>query len=199
MQRRRRQAYGARQPDRHAARHSGEGLAHIVVGGAEYYANVDPRVPSGDLKIGTQFLVNEAYAVIKTLGYDRNGPFLKLTEAMADGRLRFEQEMGRQSLILQRSSDLAGVELKAGDEVRIDPSSSDRHREARRIARRTKHVLDEAPNVTWEQIGGQKESDRGDSKGDRVSVAACRHLRAVSSSPNPRDFSSTALPGAAKH
>jgi proteasome-associated ATPase len=135
----------------------GEDLAHILVGGAEYYANVDPRVASGDLKIGTQILVNEAYAVIKTLGYDRNGPILKLTEAMADGRLRFEQEMGRQSLILQRSSDLAGVELKAGDEVRIDSSL--------RIAiekladrKAAKHVLDEAPNVTWDQIGGQQEA-----------------------------------------
>jgi proteasome-associated ATPase len=78
---------------------AGDGLAHIVVGGAEYYANVDPRVASGELKIGTQILVNEAYAVIRTLGYDMNGPILKLTEAMADGRLRFEQEMARQSLI----------------------------------------------------------------------------------------------------
>src|SRR5690242_16587113 len=55
----------------------GDGLAHIVVGGAEYYANVDPRVAGGDLKIGTQILVNEAYAVIKALGYDLNGPILK--------------------------------------------------------------------------------------------------------------------------
>jgi proteasome-associated ATPase len=135
----------------------GEELAHILVGGAEYYANVDPRVAAGDLKIGTQILVNEAYAVIRTLGYDRNGPILKLTEAMADGRLRFEQEMGRQSLILQRSSDLIGIELKPGDEVRIDPSL--------RIAiekltdrKATKHVLDHVPSVTWAQIGGQEEA-----------------------------------------
>ena len=133
----------------------GEGLAHILVGGAEYYANVDPRVADGDLKIGTQILVNEAYAVIRTLGYDRNGSILKLTEAMADGRLRFEQEMTRQSLILCRSSDLIGMELKPGDELRIDPSQ--------RIAleklgdrKAAKHVLDEVPNVTWDQIGGQK-------------------------------------------
>ncbi len=135
----------------------GDGLAHIVVGGAEYYANVDPRVAVGDLKIGTQILVNEAYAVIKTLGYDLNGPILKLTEAMADGRLRFEQEMGRQSLILRRSSDLTGTELKPGDELRIDPT----HRialEKLDDRKATKHVLDEAPKVTWEQIGGQSEA-----------------------------------------
>lgn len=135
----------------------GDGLAHIVVGGAEYYANVDPRVSAVDLKLGTQILVNEAYAVIRTLGYDRNGPILKLTEAMADGRLRFEQEMGRQSLILRRSSDLIDIELKPGDEIRIDPT----HRIAlEKLADRkaAKHVLDEVPKVTWEQIGGQKEA-----------------------------------------
>ena len=135
----------------------GEGLARILVGGAEYYANVDPRVPAADLKVGTQILVNEAYAVIKTLGYDLNGPILKLSEALADGRLRFEQEMGRQSMILQRSSDLIGMDLKAGDEVRIDPSlriaiEKLEDRQAR------KHLLDEVPKITWEQIGGQNEA-----------------------------------------
>ncbi|GKS65659.1 proteasome-associated ATPase [Nitrospira sp.] len=134
-----------------------EGLARIVVGGAEYYANVDPRVPEPDLKIGTQILVNEAYAVIKTLGYDRNGPILKLAEAMPDGRLRFEQDMGRQSLILQRSTDLIGVDLKPGTEIRIDPS----HRvaiEQLGDRRSSRHALDETPTVTWEQIGGQSEA-----------------------------------------
>lgn len=135
----------------------GEGLARILVGGAEYYANVDPRVEAGDLKIGAQILVNEAYAVIKTLGYDRNGPILKLAEAMPDGRLRFEQEMGRQPLILQRSTDLVGTQLKAGDEVRIDPTF---RIAIEKLVDRTsgKHVLDEVPKVTWEQIGGQREA-----------------------------------------
>src|SRR5215217_32687 len=135
----------------------GEGLARILVGGAEYYANVDPRVAPADLKIGTQILVNEAYAVIKTLGYDLNGPILKVSEALPDGRLRFEQEMGRQSLILQRSTDLSGVDLKPGDEVRIDPSH---HIAIEKLddRRATRHVLDEVPKVTWEQIGGQSEA-----------------------------------------
>ena len=135
----------------------GEGLARILVGGAEYYANVDPRVSATELRIGAQILVNEAYAVIRTLGYDRNGPILKLAEAMPDGRLRFEQEMGRQSLILQRSTDLVGVELKAGDEIRIDPTAriAIEKLEGRQTRR---HVLDETPAATWEQIGGQGEA-----------------------------------------
>jgi len=134
-----------------------EGLARIVVGGAEYYANIDPRVQAADLKIGTQILVNEAYAVIKTLGYDANGPVLKVAEALPDGRLRFEQEMGRQVLILQRSSDLVGIYIKAGEEVRIEPSL---HVAIERMEDRKarKHLLDETPKITWDQIGGQREA-----------------------------------------
>ncbi|MEX5214995.1 MAG: AAA family ATPase [Nitrospiraceae bacterium] len=135
----------------------GEGLARIAVGGAEYYTTVDPRVSQDDLKIGTQILVNEAYALIKTLGYDRNGPVLRVAEALPDGRIRFEAEPGRQTLILQRSGDLVGVELRAGDEVRVDPT----HRIAiERIEDRkaTRHLLDEVPSVTWDQIGGQAQA-----------------------------------------
>jgi proteasome-associated ATPase len=133
----------------------GEGLARILVGGAEYYTNVDPRVERNELRIGTQILVNEAYALIKALGYDRSGPVMKVSECLPDGRIRFEQDPGRQALILPRSTDLAAVELKAGDEVRVDPS----HRIAlERLAasREQRHRLEEIPSVTWDQIGGQR-------------------------------------------
>src|ERR1041384_6593546 len=73
----------------------GEGLARILVGGAEYYAAVDPRVQAVELKIGAQILVNEAYAVIKLLGYDRNAPVFKVAEALADGRVLFFGGAGR--------------------------------------------------------------------------------------------------------
>jgi len=132
-----------------------EGVARIVVGGAEYYANIDPRLVPEELKIGTQILVNEAYTVIKTLGYDRNGPVLKVAEVLPDGRIRFEQDMGRQALILQRSSDLVGADLKAGDEVRIEPTHRIAIEKFENRQART-HLLDEVPSVTWEQIGGQK-------------------------------------------
>lgn len=133
----------------------GEGLARIMVGGSEYFTNVDPRVEPADLKVGTQVLVNEAYAVIKALGYDRTGLVLKVADALPDGRIRFEQEPGRQALILQRSTDLIGVELEPGNEVRIDPGQ---RIALERLAERNAEtrLLDETPTVTWDQIGGQK-------------------------------------------
>ncbi len=131
-----------------------EGLARVSVGGAEYFTNVDPRIPLSDLKLGTQVLVNEAFAVIQAIGFDRNGPVLRVAEAMPDGRVRFESEPGRQALIVLRSADVADVDLKPGDEVRVDPS----HRFAiEKMERRQdrRHVLDEVPAVSWAQIGGQ--------------------------------------------
>jgi len=134
-----------------------EGVARIVVGGAEYYANIDPRLAAEELKIGAQILVNEAYTVIKALGYDRNGPVLKVAEILPDGRIRFEQDMGRQALILQRSSDLLGVDVKACDEVRIEPTHRIAIEKFENRQART-HLLDEVPTVTWEQIGGQHQA-----------------------------------------
>jgi proteasome-associated ATPase len=80
---------------------------------------------------------------------------LKLAEKLPDGRLRFDSEPGRQALILQPSSDVASLDLKAGDEIRIDPG----HRialERLESQRPDAHVLDEVPTITWEQIGGQQ-------------------------------------------
>src|ERR1043166_2500554 len=48
--------------------------AHIVVGGADYYCNVDPRMPLSRLKKGTRVLVNEAFVMVGDLGFEAAGP-----------------------------------------------------------------------------------------------------------------------------
>lgn len=134
-----------------------EGVARIMVGGAEYYANVDPRVEKDSLQVGHQILVNEAYVVIRSLGYDRSGPIVKIRELLADGRLRIDQEAGRQGILIQRGDDLIGVDLKVGDEVRLDPT----HRiaiERLENPQARSHLLAELPTVRWGHIGGQQEA-----------------------------------------
>ncbi len=136
-----------------------KGVARIVVGGAEYYANIDPRLEEDDLKVGHQILVNEAYVVIRSLGYDRSGPIVKIREILGDGRLRVDQEVGRQGILIQRADDLATTELKVGDEIRLDPT----HRiaiERLENPQGQSHLLAELPTVRWEHIGGQEEAIR---------------------------------------
>src|ERR1700688_875871 len=92
--------------------------AHIVVGGADYYCNIDPRMSLAKLKKGTRVLVNEAFVIVGDLGFETAGPVTKITEVLSDDRLRVGSEHGLQSMVLQRSADPANPHLNWGDEVR---------------------------------------------------------------------------------
>ncbi len=131
--------------------------AHIVVGGADYYCNVDPRIPLAKLKKGTRVLVNEAFVIVGDLGFETAGPVTKITEVIGKDRLRVGSEHGTQSIVLQRSTDLASSTLKSGDEVRVDSN----YRMALEMLSSTKsheHYLDVVPELPWERVGGQEEA-----------------------------------------
>src|SRR6266513_4205274 len=129
--------------------------AHIVVGGADYYCNVDPRISLAKLKKGTRVLVNEAFVIVGDLGFETSVPVTKVTEVIGDDRLRVGSEHGLQSIVLQRSADLADSTLKSGDEVRVDSN----YRMALEMLSSTKsheHYLDNVPELPWEKVGGQE-------------------------------------------
>ncbi|HEY1582389.1 MAG TPA: AAA family ATPase [Chthoniobacterales bacterium] len=131
--------------------------AQIVVGGADYYCNVDPRVSLAKLKKGTRVLVNEAYVIVGDLGFETAGPVTKVAEVLSDDRLRVGAEHGTQSLVLQRSAQLAKAPLKAGDDVRVDAN----YRVALELLASPQsqdHYLDEVPELPWEKVGGQEEA-----------------------------------------
>ena len=131
--------------------------AHIVVGGADYYCNVDPRIPMTKLKKGTRVLVNEAFVIVGDLGLETAGPVTKITEVIGTDRLRVGNEHGTQSLVLQRSSDLAKTALKQGDEVRVD-SNYRMALEMMSAPGSHEHYLDRVPELPWEKVGGQEEA-----------------------------------------
>lgn len=131
--------------------------AQIVVGGADYFCNCDPRVDMRRLRRGTRVLVNEAYVIVGDLGYDRTGPIAKITEVIADDRLRVGGEHGLQSIVLYRSDALAKEKLKAGDEVRVDAN----YKVAVELLARPhsdEYYLDSVPDLPWEKVGGQREA-----------------------------------------
>ena len=131
--------------------------AHIVVGGADYYCNIDPRMSLAKLKKGTRVLVNEAFVIVGDLGFEQAGPVTKVTEVLGTDRLRVGSEHGTQSMVLERSSDLAKSNLKSGDEVRVDPN----YRMALEMLSSTKtqeHYLDVVPELNWEKVGGQEQA-----------------------------------------
>jgi len=134
-----------------------EGTATVFVGGAEYYANIDPRVDIEQLKIGSRVLVNEAYAVVGDLGYSASGPVAKIGDLLEEGRLRISQAHGSQDAILERSADLAEEKLKVGDEVRVDPGFKVAL-ELLQNKESKEYFLEEIPPMPWSNIGGQEEA-----------------------------------------
>ncbi len=135
-------------------------LAQIIVGGAEYYCNVDPRMDVRSLRRGTRVLVNEAFVVVGDLGYDRAGPVVKIGEVVGNDRLRVGSEVGQQSMVLYRSELLSKEKLKAGDEVRCDAN----YRVALEVLQRHKqneYFLDSVPELPWDKVGGQGEAIEG--------------------------------------
>jgi proteasome-associated ATPase len=131
--------------------------AQIIVGGSDYYCNVDPRINIARLKKGTRVLVNEAYVIVGDLGYDLSGPVTKITEILGPDRLRVGTEHGMQSIVLQRSQDLLKEQLKVGDEIRVDPN----YRIAIEVLAQSKtdeYYLETVPELPWEKVGGQEDA-----------------------------------------
>src|SRR5438093_13439706 len=80
--------------------------AHIVVGGADYYCNVDLRIPLAKLKKGTRVLVNEAFVIVGELGFVSAVWGMKSNKLLRKVRLRVWSEYGWLSMVLRRSTGI---------------------------------------------------------------------------------------------
>src|SRR5258708_1580 len=131
--------------------------AHVCLGGTDYVCRVDPKIPLSSLQVGQRVLCNEAFAVVQGLGFDRNGPILRIDELISDGRLRIGQEAGVMSLVLLRSALLVKEKLKPGMEVRLDVNQRVAL-EVIGMGKRIERSLETVTELPWSAIGGQSEA-----------------------------------------
>ncbi|HEY3755982.1 MAG TPA: AAA family ATPase [Opitutaceae bacterium] len=137
----------------------GEDRALVCVGGTDYVCNVDPALDEDSREGGTRVLLNEAFAVADGFGLDRSGPVMKVSEILADGRLRVGSESGIGDAIVVRSVRISKEKLKAGQEVRLDANQ----RVAVEIigaGRRLDRTFTAVDPLPWSAIGGQDEAVR---------------------------------------
>lgn len=131
--------------------------AHVVASGTDYVCRIDPQIPLSSLQVGQRVLLNEAFAVVQGLGFDRNGPIVRIDELLSGGRLRIGQEAGVISSVLLRSSLLAKEKLKAGMEVRLDANQRVAL-EVIGVGKRIERSLETVNEIPWSSIGGQDEA-----------------------------------------
>jgi proteasome-associated ATPase len=133
------------------------GRALVCASGTEYICNLDPAVPEVLLETGVRVLLNEAFAVTEVFGFEKNGPVVRVTELLADGRLRVGNESGISDAVVVRSSLLAKEKLKLGVDVRLDSQ----HRVAVEVlggAKRLDWAFTRVEPIPWHAIGGQQEA-----------------------------------------
>ncbi len=137
-----------------------QGRALVCVNGTDYVCNLDPGIPEATLETGTRILLNEAFAVTDSFGFDKNGPVVKIVELLSDGRIRVGNDSGISDLVVSRSSLLTKDKLKAGLELRLDPNQ----RVAVEVigtAKRLDRTLTQVEPILWKDIGGQNEAVQG--------------------------------------
>ena len=135
-------------------------LALITLGDQEYVAQVDPRVESGHLTLGTRVKVNDAYAVVGTLPESEIGGILKVSDAMDDGRLKVGSDTpGADGRLILRGEKLRDVHIETGDQVRIDQTGRIALEHYKKQESRD-YFLEEVPELPWEKVGGQQDAIR---------------------------------------
>lgn len=130
----------------------------VALGDTEFVALVDPKLERDGLVPGARVLFNEAYAIVGILPPHPSGSILKVTQTLADGRLRVGGDVqGQQGRLVQRACDLAEAKIVEGDEVRIEPNGRIAIEHFPREEARD-YFVEDVPVTPWEAVGGQEEA-----------------------------------------
>ena len=136
-----------------------EGLGWVSVGGAEYCCQIDPRIRPDELEAGQRVRLNEALSIVGTEKPDPFGTVVQVSKVLPDGRLEIggdKNVAGSPATVVGRASSLQETKVLPGDSLRLDTTS--------RLAveylggRQDSHLLEEVPDVSWENVGGQKKA-----------------------------------------
>lgn len=130
---------------------------HVCAGGTDYVCRLDPQIPLSSLQVGQRVLLNEAFAIVQSLGFDRNGPIVRIDELLSGGRLRIGQEAGLLCSVLLRSALLTKEKLKPGMEVRLDANQRVAL-EVIGVGKRIERALETVTPLPWSAVGGQAEA-----------------------------------------
>jgi len=129
-----------------------DGTLDVITSGRKLRVNVEPRIEVKQLEQGQEVLLNEAMNVIDVRTFDATGDVVTIKELLDDGRVivlaRADEER-----VVELAGPMRGAFLRVGDHVRVDLRSG---LVLERLVRPEVEelVLEEVPDVSYEQIGG---------------------------------------------
>jgi proteasome-associated ATPase len=132
--------------------HEEEGTIDVSSQGRKLRVNVAPEVEADGLKPGQELRLNEAMNVVAVSEFDDAGEVMTVSELLDDGRIVVIGR-GDEERIVKLAEPLIEGPLKAGDSVLVDPRAN-YALEIVPKAEVEQLVLEEVPDITYEQIGG---------------------------------------------
>ena len=129
-----------------------DGTAELLVDGRPMRVNVHPDVDPLQLEEGRQVLLNEALNVVEAAGYVQRGELYTVAEVLSDSRILVLGHADDERVVML-SDPMRREPLKAGDHVLVDARTQYVYE---RIPKSTVEevVLEQVPDVTYEDIGG---------------------------------------------
>jgi len=129
-----------------------DGTVNIYIAGRKMKVNLHPDVKVAELRKGQQLVLNEALNVVEARDFEIQGEVVRLKDLLSEHRaivsLRADEER-----VAEIAAPLLGERLSVGDHVLFDTRSGYLLEKLPK-SEVEEVVLEEVPDVSYEQIGG---------------------------------------------
>ncbi len=132
-----------------------DGTVDVMTGGRKLRVNVEPTIEIKELERGQEVLLNEAYNVIDIRDFDPLDEVVAVKEIIDETRLIILGR-GDDERVVDRAAPLVEEFLRVGDHVRLDTRTGLAFEKLLR-PEIEELVLEEVPDISYEQVGGLKE------------------------------------------
>ncbi|EMF51413.1 arc protein [Streptomyces bottropensis ATCC 25435] len=130
-----------------------DGTADIFTGGRKLRVNVSPSVDLEALRRGQEVMLNEALNVVEAMEYESVGDIVTLKEILEDGERALVQGHTDEERVVRLAEPLLDITIRPGDALLLEPRSGYVY-EVVPKSEVEELVLEEVPDIGYEQIGG---------------------------------------------
>jgi proteasome-associated ATPase len=130
-----------------------DGTADIFTGGRKLRVNVSPSVELDGLRRGQEVMLNEALNVVEAMEFESVGDIVTLKEILEDGERALVLGHTDEERVVRLAEPLLDVTIRPGDALLLEPRSGYVY-EVVPKSEVEELVLEEVPDIGYEQIGG---------------------------------------------
>ena len=129
-----------------------DGTVDVFTAGRKMRVNASPEVDVRGVRRGAEVILNEALNVVEILDPDRSGEVMKVKDRLGEDRV-IVVGRGDEEIVATLGTALRAETIRAGDPLLIDPRSSIALEKLPK-EEVEELVLEEVPDVSYEDIGG---------------------------------------------